>query len=209
MPADVKVIEHPLIDVLLTQIRRADTGCSTFRSNLHTISRLMAFEITRDLPSREIEVTTPLTTARGSELIRSVVMIPVLRAGTGMLNGIMDIIPDAKVGHVGMARDETTCLPTTYYCKLPEGIKDSDILLIDPMLATGNSAAAAAALIKEQGGSNIRFVCLVACPEGLERFCGEHPDVPVYTAAIDDGLDENSYIIPGLGDAGDRYFGTD
>ena len=209
MPADVKVIEHPLIDVLLTQIRSRDTGCDTFRRNLHTISRLMAFEITRDLPSREIEITTPLATARGSELIRSVVMIPILRAGTGMLNGIIDIIPDAKVGHVGMARDEATCLPTTYYCKLPEGINDADVLLIDPMLATGHSAAAAASLVKEHGGRHIRFVCLVACPEGIEHFCGEHPDIPVYTSSIDKELDEKSYIIPGLGDAGDRYFDTE
>ncbi|MCP4847194.1 MAG: uracil phosphoribosyltransferase, partial [Verrucomicrobiaceae bacterium] len=201
--------EHPLIDALLTQIRSVDTGCNTFRSNLHTISRLMAFEITRDLPSREIEITTPLATARGSELIRSVVMIPILRAGTGMLNGIIDIIPDAKVGHIGMARDEATCLPMTYYCKLPEGINEADVLLIDPMLATGRSAAAAAAIVKDNGGVNIRFVCLVACPEGIEHFCGQHPDIPVYTAAIDDGLDENSYIVPGLGDAGDRYFDTE
>jgi uracil phosphoribosyltransferase len=169
----------------------------------------MAFEITRALPSRDIEVTTPLTTTRGIALQRPVVMIPILRAGTGMLNGIMDIIPDAKVGHVGMARDEITCQPATYYCKLPDGINDSDILLIDPMLATGRSAAAAAALIKDNGGVNIRFICLVACPEGIEHFCGQHPDIPVYTAAIDDGLDENSYIVPGLGDAGDRYFDTE
>jgi len=209
MPPGVQVIEHPLIGALLTEVRSTDTGCATFRKNLHNISRLMAFEITRELPSRDIEVTTPMKTTRGIALQRPVVMIPILRAGTGMLNGILDIIPDAKVGHVGMARDETTCLPTTYYCKLPEGIQESDILLIDPMLATGNSAAAAAALVKEQGGVNIRFVCLVACPEGIEHFCGTHPDVPVYTAAIDDGLDENSYIIPGLGDAGDRYFGTE
>jgi len=209
MPSDVKVIEHPLIGALLTQIRSRDTGCDTFRRNLHTISRLMAFEITRALPSRDIEVTTPLTTTRGIALQRPVVMIPILRAGTGMLNGIMDIIPDAKVGHVGMARDEITCQPATYYCKLPDGINDSDILLIDPMLATGRSAAAAAALIKDNGGVNIRFICLVACPEGIEHFCGQHPDIPVYTAAIDDGLDENSYIVPGLGDAGDRYFDTE
>ncbi|MCP4847604.1 MAG: uracil phosphoribosyltransferase [Verrucomicrobiaceae bacterium] len=209
MSADVTVIEHPLIDALLTQIRSVDTGCHTFRINLHTISRLMAFEITRDLPSREIEITTPLATASGSELVRSVVMIPIMRAGTGMLNGIIDIIPDAKVGHIGMARDEATCLPTTYYCKLPEGINEADVLLIDPMLATGHSAAAAASLVKEHGGRNIRFVCLVACPEGIEHFCGEHPDIPVYTASIDKELDEKSYIIPGLGDAGDRYFDTE
>ena len=209
MRADVKVIEHPLIDALLTKIRCVDTGCGTFRGSLHAISRLMAFEITRDLPSREIENTTPLAVTKGSALIRDVVMIPILRAGTGMLNGIIDIIPNAKIGHVGMARDETTCLPRTYYCKLPEKINNSDVLLIDPMLATGHSAAAAAALIKEQGGRNIRFVCLVACPEGIEHFCGEHPDIPVYTAAIDKELDENSYIIPGLGDAGDRYFDTE
>ena len=156
MPSDVKVIEHPLIGALLTQTRSRDTGCDTFRRNLHAISRLMAFEITRDLPSRDIEVTTPLTTTRGIALQRPVVMIPILRAGTGMLNGIMDIIPDAKVGHVGMARDEATCQPTTYYCKLPDGINDSDILLIDPMLATGRSAAAAAALRAERYGRHVR-----------------------------------------------------
>ena len=209
MPPDVRVIEHPLIGALLTEIRSTDTGCEKFRKNLHNISRLMAYEITRELPSRNIEVTTPLTTAQGIALQRSVIMIPILRAGTGMLNGILDIIPDAKVGHIGMARDETTCLPTTYYCKMPESINDSDILLIDPMLATGHSAAAAATLVKEQGGINIRFICLVACPEGIKHFCEKHPDIPVYTAAIDEGLDENSYIVPGLGDAGDRYFDTE
>ncbi len=209
MPYDVTVIEHPLIDALLTQIRRAETKSGTFRRNLHTISRLMSFEVTRDLPCRDIEVTTPLATTQGSELIRDVVMIPILRAGTGMLNGIIDILPEAKIGHIGMVRDETTCLPRNYYCNLPEGIDDSDVLLIDPMLATGHSSAAAAAQLKAHGAKNIRFVCLVACPEGIKYFCEEHPDIPVYTAAIDKELDENSYIIPGLGDAGDRYFDTE
>ncbi len=208
MQAGVTVIDHPLVKSLLSRLRAADTSPGSFRRHLHEISRLMTFEATRGLGSREVQVQTPLSEATGAELVRPVVLVPILRAGLGMLNGILDILPDAQVGHIGMARDESTHRPATYYCNVPADIGAADVLLIDPMLATGHSSAGAAARLKEQGAKNLRFVCLVACPEGIAHFTGEHPDIPVVTAAIDDRLDENAYIVPGLGDAGDRYFGT-
>jgi uracil phosphoribosyltransferase len=168
----------------------------------------MAFELTRGLDSRPKQVQTPLATAEGLELVRPLLLVPILRAGLGMLNGIIDITPDALVGHIGMARDEETHRPVTYYCNLPAETAEADVLLIDPMLATGNSSAAAASKLKEEGAKHVRFLCLVCCPEGIAHFSAEHPDIPIYTAAIDERLDENAYIVPGLGDAGDRYFGT-
>lgn len=168
----------------------------------------MAFEATRGLGVRPVEVETPLAIAQGTELIRPVVLVPILRAGLGMLNGIVDILPDAQVGHIGMARDESTHRPETYYCNLPNDIAGADVLLIDPMLATGHSSAAAASHLKDCGAKHLRFVCLVACPEGVAHFNDQHPDIPIVTASIDTKLDENAYIVPGLGDAGDRYFGT-
>ncbi len=208
MQQDVTVIEHPLVSTLLSRLRARDTTPGSFRRHLHEISRLIAFEATRGLGTRKIEVETPVATADGTELLRPVVLVPILRAGLGMLNGIVDILPDAQVGHIGMARNEDTHLPETYYCNLPTDIATADVLLIDPMLATGHSSAAAADQLKARGAKNLRFVCLVTCPEGVAHFSERHPDIPIVTAAIDERLDENAYIVPGLGDAGDRYFGT-
>lgn len=208
MQHGVTVIEHPLVSTLLSRLRARDTSPGSFRRHLHEISRLIAFEATRGLGTREVEVQTPMATTGGTELLRPVVLVPILRAGLGMLNGIVDILPDAQVGHIGMARDEDTHLPDTYYCKLPDDIANAEVLLIDPMLATGHTSAAAASFLKERGATRLRFICLVTCPEGIAHFTGQHPDIPIVTAAIDERLDDNAYIIPGLGDAGDRYFGT-
>ena len=208
MEADVTVIKHPLVGALLARIRAASTGKGAFRRHLHEISRLMAFEVTRGLEARATEVQTPLAVAQGVELVRPLVLVPILRAGLGMLNGIIDITPNALVGHIGMARDEDTHRPESYYCNLPPGISEADVLLIDPMLATGHSSAAATTQLKTHGARRLRFLCLVSCPEGIDHFSTVHGDVPIYTAAIDERLDENAYIVPGLGDAGDRYFGT-
>ena len=208
MNADLTVVQHPLVGSLLARLRNADTSIAAFRRHLHEISKLMAFEVTRSLSTRAIEVQTPLAVARGIELERPVVLVPILRAGLGMLDGILDIVPDAIIGHIGMARDEDTRRPESYYCNLPSGIGDAEVLLIDPMLATGHSAAAAADQLKSEGARRVRFMNLVACPEGIAHFADEHPDVPIYTAAIDKGLDDQAFIVPGLGDAGDRYFGT-
>lgn len=208
MERNVTLIQHPLVGSLLARLRSTETRSGAFRRHLHEISRLMAFELTRDLETRPIEIVTPMGKTEGVELIRPLVLVPILRAGLGMLNGIIDITPDAQVGHIGMARDEETHLPDSYYCKMPPDLDGADVLLIDPMLATGSSSAAAATQLKAQGARHLRFLCLVACPEGIAHFEEQHPDVPIYTAAIDEKLDENAYIVPGLGDAGDRYFGT-
>ena len=208
MQSDVTVIDHPLIASLLSRLRDTATGPGEFRSLLNDIARLMTFEVTRDLDSEPLAIETPLGPTIGSQLARPVVLVPILRAGLGMLNGFVDALPDARVGHIGMARDEETHQPESYYCKLPADIGGTDTILIDPMLATGNSSAAAAAELKSQGATRIRFVSIVSCPEGIGHFSETHPDIPIFTAAIDEGLDENAYIVPGLGDAGDRYFGT-
>lgn len=202
------IVKHPLIQHKLSLLRNRYTGTKDFRETLEEIAGLMAYEITRDLPVREISIQTPLQTCQASELAREVVLVPVLRAGLGMVDGISHLIPTARVGHVGLYRDHQTLEPTEYYAKFPEGINDAEVLLLDPMLATGGSASAAIAHLKKEGASRIKLVCIVGVPEGVSRIERDHPEVPVYLAALDQGLNEIGYILPGLGDAGDRIFGT-
>lgn len=202
------IVKHPLIQHKLSILRNRDTGTKDFRETLEEIAGLMAYEITRDLPVREISIHTPLQSCQAMELARNVVLVPVLRAGLGMVDGISHLIPTAKVGHMGLYRDHRTLEPRKYYAKFPEGIEDAEVLLLDPMLATGGSASEAITHLKEEGASRIKLVCIVGAPEGVERIEQNHPEVPVYLAALDQGLNESGYILPGLGDAGDRIFGT-
>lgn len=202
------ILDHPLITHKLTHIRRKGTNTRNFRNALNEIAGLMAYEISRDLPMQDTVVETPMTTATVPELSAEVVLVPILRAGLGMVDGILGLIPDARVGHIGIARNEGTLKPEPYYEKLPERFHDAFVMVLDPMLATGGSASTAIAAIKEQGARIIRLVCIVGAPEGVSRIETEHPDVDIYLAALDKGLDSNGYIIPGLGDAGDRLFGT-
>jgi len=201
-------IDHPLIRERLTRLRDLDSDTATFRRAIHDVARLMCFEVTRDLETTTFEVETPLTKTDGHRLAKPVVLVPILRAGMGMLVGFTDILTEASIGHIGMYRDEETLEPKSYYCNLPPGIWDAEVILIDPMLATGNSSADAVDQLKKEGAKNIRFVCLIAAPEGVESFQKRHPDIPVYTASLDEKLNDQAYIVPGLGDAGDRYFGT-
>ena len=192
----------------MTHLRDKKTAPRNFRRLLDEIAQLLLFEVTRDLPIREVPVTTPLAETTGYELaISGITVVPILRAGLGFLDAVLDLVPEARVGHIGLTRDEETLQPIKYYCKIPKD-KDAEIILIDPMLATGGSAAAALTMLKEDGYKHFRFMCLVAAPEGVELVNREHPDVPIYTAALDDHLNEHGYIVPGLGDAGDRVFGT-
>ena len=204
----VHVVNHPLIKEKMTHLRDKKTAPRNFRRLLDEIAQLLLFEVTRDLPIREVPVTTPLAETTGYELaISGITVVPILRAGLGFLDAVLDLVPEARVGHIGLTRDEETLQPIKYYCKIPKD-KDAEIILIDPMLATGGSAAAALTMLKEDGYKHFRFMCLVAAPEGVELVNKEHPDVPIYTAALDDHLNEHGYIVPGLGDAGDRVFGT-
>ncbi|WP_432641804.1 uracil phosphoribosyltransferase [Acidaminococcus sp.] len=204
----VHVVNHPLIKEKMTHLRDQKTQPRNFRRLLDEIAQLLLFEVTRDLPLRETKVTTPLAETTGYELdVSGITVVPILRAGLGFLDAVLDLIPEARVGHIGLTRDEETLEPIKYYCKIPKD-KDAEIILIDPMLATGGSAAAALSMLKEDGYKHFRFMCLVAAPEGVELVNREHPDVPIYTAALDDHLNEHGYIVPGLGDAGDRVFGT-
>jgi uracil phosphoribosyltransferase len=207
--AEVHVLDHPLIQHKLTLMRRRETSTTNFRRLLNEIGALMAYEVTRDAPMHEIEITTPLETMR-SRLIdgKKLVFVPILRAGTGLLDGFLNVVPGARVGHIGLYRDPKTLVAVEYYFKLPGGMHERDAIVLDPMLATGHSAVAAVERLKETRPRSIRIVCLVACPEGIATFQDAHPDVPVYTAAIDRQLDSHGYILPGLGDAGDRIFGT-
>jgi uracil phosphoribosyltransferase len=202
------IIDHPLIQSKLTRMRDARTDNETFRRLLDELTALMVYEITRDYPLREVELATPLERTTGRVLDARVVLVPILRAGTGMLGGVLDLIPMARIGHVGLYRDPHTLQPVEYYCKLPPDLENARIILVDPMLATGGSAIAGAQLIKDRGGTHIQFLCLVASPEGVAAFSGAHPDVPIYSAALDRELNAKGYILPGLGDAGDRIFGT-
>lgn len=202
------VIDHPLIRERLTTIRSSQSETTAFRHALHDIARLMCFEVTKDLETKAVEVETPLTKTQGCALSRQIVLVPILRAGVGLMHGFTEILTEAPVGYIGLYRDEETHQPHRYYCKMPPGIEESEVILIDPMLATGGSAADAADELKQLGACRIRFACLIAAPEGVEAFSQRHPDVPVYTASLDECLNENAYIVPGLGDAGDRYFGT-
>ncbi|MDD6569928.1 MAG: uracil phosphoribosyltransferase [Acidaminococcus sp.] len=204
----VHVVNHPLIKEKMTHLRDKKTQPRNFRRLLDEIAQLLLFEVTRDLPLRETKVTTPLAETTGYELaVSGITVVPILRAGLGFLDAVLDLIPEARVGHIGLTRDEETLEPIKYYCKIPKD-KDAEIILIDPMLATGGSAAAALTMLKQEGYKHFRFMCLVAAPEGVELVNKEHPDVPIYTAALDDHLNEHGYIVPGLGDAGDRVFGT-
>lgn len=204
----VHVVNHPLIKEKMTHLRDKKTAPRNFRRLLDEIAQLLLFEVTRDLPIREVPVTTPLAETTGYELaISGITVVPILRAGLGFLDAVLDLVPEARVGHIGLTRDEETLQPIKYYCKIPKD-KDAEIILIDPMLATGGSAAAALTMLKEDGYKHFRFMCLVAAPEGVELVNKLHPDVPIYTAALDDHLNEQGYIVPGLGDAVDRVFGT-
>jgi len=202
------IVDHPLIQHKLTHIRNKHTGTKEFRENVNEIAGLMAYEITRDIPLRKTEVETPMMRCECSELSRDIVLIPVLRAGLGMVDGITSLIPTAKIGHVGMYRDHDTLQPLSYYAKFPYRMKKAVVLVLDPMLATGGSASATLDKLKSEGATDLKLVCIVGAPEGLKRVTKDHPDVEVFLAALDDGLNKLGYIIPGLGDAGDRLFGT-
>ena len=202
------IINHPMVQHKLTIMRKKETGTREFRELLKEIGMLMGYEISRDFPLRNVEIETPMQKMIAHELAgKKVVVVPILRAGLGMVEGLLTLIPAAKVGHIGMYRDENTHEPVFYSYKMPEG-KDRMVILTDPMLATGGSACDAIRRLKEDGYSNIRMMCLVAAPEGVKRVQMEHPEVDIFTASLDDGLNENCYILPGLGDAGDRIFGT-
>ena len=202
------VLEHPLIQSKLALMRDVNTGNQMFRRLLEELTAFMAYEITRNYPLRDRVVTTPLEEMTGHVLDADVVLVPILRAGTGMLGGVLNLIPMAKVGHIGLFRDPITLQPVEYYCKLPPELPKAHTILVDPMLATGGSAISATDIIKREGGKDIQFLCLVAAPEGVEAYSTAHPDVPIYTAAIDRQLNEKGSILPGLRDAGDRIFGT-
>lgn len=204
----VTVIDHPLMRVKLTQLRDERTGSDEFRRALREIASLMVFEIARDFQTEPRRVRTPLACYEGAQLACPVIVAPILRAGLGMAEGMLNVLSDVSLGHIGMFRNEETLRPESYYFKLPAHLPHAEALVVDPMLATGRSATAAIEKIKAHGARRVRFACVVACPEGLVQLRSAHPDVPIYTAAIDEGLNERGYIVPGLGDAGDRYFGT-
>jgi uracil phosphoribosyltransferase len=210
MHSQVKVIQHPLIQHKLTLMRKAETTTTTFRVLLKEISLLLTYEITRDLPIKYEQIKTPLAPMNAPviALDKKLVIVSIQRAGQGILDGILELIPSATVGHIGLYRDPKTLIPVEYYFKVPQDIDKRDVLVVDPMLATGNSAVAAVERVKSTNPMSIKFLCILAAPEGIEHFTEVHPDIPLYTTAIDDHLDENGYIIPGLGDAGDRLFGT-
>lgn len=206
----VNVIDHPLIQHKLTMMRKKTTGTKDFRELLEEISMLMTYEITRDFPLKDVEIETPVSKCVGKELAdtRKVCVVPILRAGLGLQSGVVNMIPAAKIGHIGLYRDPETLKPVEYYCKMPSDISERTMLVVDPMLATGGSAAAAITMLKEKGAKKLILMCLVAAPEGVKVINDEHPDVPVYVASVDEKLNEHGYIVPGLGDAGDRIFGT-
>ena len=203
------VMDHPLIQHKLSHMRDKNTGSKEFRELLNEISMLMAYEVTRDLPLVEVEVETPITTCKTKMLAgKKLGVVPILRAGLGMLDGVLELMPAAKEGHVGLYRDPETLDPVEYYCKLPTDVTERDLIVLDPMLATGGSASAAITFIKNRGCKSIRMMNLIAAPEGIERVQKEHPDVDIYVGCVDEKLNDHGYIIPGLGDAGDRLFGT-
>jgi uracil phosphoribosyltransferase len=210
MTAQITVIDHPLIQHKLTLMRQADTSTGKFRQLLKEIGMLLAYEVTRDLPLKYEQIKTPIAPMMAPMLApdKKMVIISIMRAGQGILDGILELIPSARVGHIGLYRDPSTYIPIEYYFKVPHDIEHRDILIVDPMLATGNSAVAAVDRLKEINPKSIKFLCLLAAPEGIAHFHAEHPDVHIYTAAIDEYLDEHGYIVPGLGDAGDRLYGT-
>lgn len=203
------IMDHPLILHKLTMLRDKHTGSKEFRELVKEISNLLAYEATRELSVEEIEVETPIQTTKGYALSgKKLGIVPILRAGLGMVDGMLDLLPAAKVGHIGLYRDPETLEPVEYYCKLPQDVQNREILVLDPMLATGGSAIAAIRFLKDYGCVNIKFICILAAPEGLEKLQEAHPDVDIYVAGVDETLNDHAYIIPGLGDAGDRLFGT-
>ena len=207
--SQLHVIDHPMIQHKLTIMRKKETGSKDFRELLKEIALLMGYEITRDISLEDIEIETPICKMTAKTVSgRKLAIVPILRAGIGMVDGLLSLVPVAKVGHIGLYRNEETHEPVEYYCKLPEDISERLVILTDPMLATGGSACDALQMLKKRGCHNIRLMCLVAVPEGIARVQAEHPDVDIYVAAVDDHLNENAYIVPGLGDAGDRIFGT-
>jgi uracil phosphoribosyltransferase len=209
MASLLTVVDHPLVQHKLTLMRRRETSTNNFRRMLGEIGALMAYEVTRDMPMQYVDIDTPLETMRAPLIDgKKLVFVPILRAGTGLLDGFLTVVPAARVGHIGLYRDPVSLAAVEYYFKMPQHMEERDVVVLDPMLATGNSAVAAVARLKAMRPRSIRFVCLVAAPEGVRHFGAEHPDVAIYTAAVDRELDAHGYIVPGLGDAGDRIFGT-
>ena len=203
------IMDHPLIQHKITHVRDKNTGSKEFRELISEIAMLMCYEATRDLPLEEIEIETPMMKCKSKVISgRKLAFVPVLRAGLGMVDGVLKLVPAAKVGHIGLYRDHDTHLPVEYYCKLPADIEEREVIVLDPMVATGGSVVDAVRLVKEHGAKNVKLMCVIAAPEGLELMAKEHPDVQVYCAALDEGLNDDAYILPGLGDAGDRIFGT-
>lgn len=203
------ILDHPLIQHKISLLRNKNTGSKEFRELVSEVSMLMCYEATRDLPLKEIEVETPVSIAKTKIIAgRKLAFVPILRAGIGMLEGVLSLVPAAKVGHIGLYRDPQTLLPVTYYCKLPSDINEREVIVVDPMLATGGSAVAAIQMLKDSGATSIKFMCIIAAPEGLNALTDAHPDVQVYCAALDEKLNDDKYIVPGLGDCGDRIFGT-
>lgn len=203
------IMDHPLIQHKLTYIRNKDTGSKEFREIISEIAMLMCYEATRDLPLTEVMTETPMVVAKTKVLAgRKLAFVPILRAGLGMIDGVLALVPAAKVGHIGLYRDPVSHNPVPYYCKLPADIQEREVIVLDPMLATGGSAIDAISMIKQKGANSIKFMCIIAAPEGIEALEAAHPDVQIYCAAKDDCLNEDKYILPGLGDAGDRIFGT-
>ena len=209
MTGKVIVMEHPLIAHKITYIRQETVGTTEFREMIGEIAQLMCYEATRDLELQDVRIKTPITEMTGKELAgKKLAIVPILRAGVGMVDGMLSLIPAAKVGHIGLYRDPETLEPVEYYCKLPADCSERQVFVVDPMLATGGSSAAAIRMLKEKGVKNIRFLCIIAAPEGVKRMREEHPDVDIYIGALDEKLNDHGYIVPGLGDAGDRIFGT-
>jgi len=206
--AHVKVYDHPLIQHKLSILRDRRTHHEQFRQLLNQIAGLMAFEVSRSLPTREVEIETPVARARGTELAAPTTIVPILRAGLAMMDGLLALFPEARVGHVGIYRDESTARPVTYYAKLPKDVANGPAIVVDPMLATGGSAVHATSILRDAGCRDVRLMCLVAAPEGIAAMRAAHPEVPIHVAAVDERLNERFYIVPGLGDAGDRIFGT-
>ena len=205
----VEIVEHPLIQHKISLMRDRRTGTKEFRDLVSEVATLLCYEVTRDLPLEEVEVETPIALARTKVLAgRKLALVPILRAGLGMVDGMLNLIPAAKVGHIGLYRNEETLQPVEYYCKLPNDIAEREVIVLDPMLATGGSAADAISLIKQRGARHIKFIGLIAAPEGLKALHAAHPDVDIYVGALDEKLNDQGYIVPGLGDAGDRIFGT-